>query len=209
MLHKAERAHYGKLFQLHKNDMRKSWALISEIIDKRKKKNQINYFPNLDKKEAANNFNHFFVNIGPTLAKKIPNTSVDPLSYIPVRNVDTIYLNSVNEDEIVKIIKEMKNSSPGWDAISAKVLKNTYHLFIVPLTHVCNLSILKGVFPRELKTARVIPIYKAELPTVFSNYRPVSVLTAFSKIYETLMYNRLITFIIRHKLLYKYQFGFR
>ena len=75
------------------------------------------------------------MNIGPTLAKKIPNTSVDPLCYIPERNVDTIFLNPVTENEIVKIIKQMKNSSPGWDAISAKVIKNTYQNFIVPLTH--------------------------------------------------------------------------
>ena len=77
------------------------------------------------------------------------------------------------------------------------------------MTHVCNLSILKGCFPSELKVAKVIPLYKAESPSVYTNYRPVSVLTCFSKIFEILMYNRLISFVIKHDLLYKYQFGFR
>ena len=73
----------------------------------------------------------------------------------------------------------------------------------------CNLSIIKGVFPSELKTARIIPIYKSESHDVLSNYRPVSVLTCFSKLFETLMYNRLLKFINDNKLLYKFQFGFR
>ena len=169
----------------------------------------VNHFPNTDDEVVANNFNQFFVNIGPSLAKKIPNTSIDPLGYIPRKNLDNIFLNQVSESEIIKIIKEMKNSSPGWDGISAKIIKNSYQSFIVPLTHVCNLSIIKGVFPKELKVARVIPLYKADSPSVFSNYRPVSVLTAFSKIFEILMYNRLLEFINKHKLLYKFQFGFR
>ena len=44
---------------------------------------------------------------------------------------------------------------------------------------------------------------------VFSNYRPVSVLPLYSKIFERLMYNRLLSFVNKCKLLYEYQFGFR
>ena len=72
-----------------------------------------------------------------------------------------------------------------------------------------NLSITKGIFPSELKIARVIPLFKSGDPTSFSNYRPVSVLPIFSKILERLMYRRLLSFINEHKLLYHYQFGFR
>ena len=73
----------------------------------------------------------------------------------------------------------------------------------------CNLSILYGCFPSELKLAKVVPIFKADCPSVYTNYRPVSVLSCFSKLLETLMFDRLISFIIQHDLLYKYQFGFR
>ena len=72
-----------------------------------------------------------------------------------------------------------------------------------------NLSITKGVFPDELKVARVIPLFKSGDVTSFSNYRPVSVLPLFSKILERLMYSRLLSFINKYKLLYDYQFGFR
>ena len=120
----------------------------------------------------ANNFNDFFVNVGPTLASKIPNNGVDPLSYMNTRNENSIFLEPVNATEVSKIIKEIRSASPGWDDIHAKIVKKTYLHFIQPLTYVCNLSILNGCFPTELKTAKVIPLYKADSPTVYTNYRP-------------------------------------
>ena len=54
---------------------------------------------------------------------------------------------------------------------------------------------MQGIFPKEMKIAKVIPLFKAGDPLSFSNYRPVSVLPLFSKIMERLMYNRLISFI--------------
>ena len=79
----------------------------------------------------------------------------------------------------------------------------------MPLTHIMNMSILHGVFPSELKIAKVIPLFKAGDKMVMSNYRPVSVLPLFSKILERLMYTRLLKFINENGLLYKFQFGFR
>ena len=66
-----------------------------------------------------------------------------------------------------------------------------------------------GCFSQELKVAKVIPLYKSNSHSVYTNYRPVSVLVCFSKIFEILMYNRLISFVIKYDLLYRYQFGFR
>ena len=81
--------------------------------------------------------------------------------------------------------------------------------FIVPLTHNMYMSLLRGVFPSELKIARVIPLFKSGESNKFSNYRPVSVLPLFSKVLERLMYSRLLSFINKHNILYAYQFGFR
>ena len=103
----------------------------------------------------------------------------------------------------------LKSSSAGWDSISTDIVKSCFPCFITPLTHVMNLSIAYGVFPDELKIARVIPIFKSGDSDVFSNYRPVSVLALFSKILERLMYVRLLEFINENKILYKLQFGFR
>ena len=125
------------------------------------------------------------------------------------RNCNSMVVLPVNLSEIIDIIKNLKHGSPGWDAISANVVKVTYPCFIETLAHIMNISVTQGVFPKELKLAKIIPLYKASDPMVFSNYRPVSVLPIFSKILEHLMYTRLLSFINKHKLLYSYQFGFR
>ena len=66
-----------------------------------------------------------------------------------------------------------------------------------------------GIFPDELKLAKVIPIYKSGSTMELSNYRPISVLNIFSKIFERLMYNKLIQFLDQYNVLYQNQFGFR
>ena len=72
-----------------------------------------------------------------------------------------------------------------------------------------NLSIEKGVFPDDLKIARVTPIYEGEDSRDVSNYRPISVLPCFSKILECIMYNRLYKYLIENNILYSTQFGFQ
>ena len=71
------------------------------------------------------------------------------------------------------------------------------------------MSLAQGVFSKELKIAKVIPIYKSGDCKTINNYRPVSVLPVFSKVFERIMYNRIVSFLNSFNLLYKYQFGFR
>ena len=75
--------------------------------------------------------------------------------------------------------------------------------------HLCNLSFITGIVPKELKLAKVVPVFKSGANNEFTNYRPISVLCTLSKIYERLVYNRLINFLLKNDALYKYQFGFR
>ena len=79
----------------------------------------------------------------------------------------------------------------------------------VPLTNLVNLSFEQGVFPSELKLAIITPLYKAKDPMFFNNYRPISLLSVFSKIIERLIYSRLLNFINKHKIFNKLRFGFR
>ena len=187
---------------------------MKEIINKKQQSNSssrflINNKIVTDKKVISDGFNSFFINVGPTLAKKIPSNSKSTSDFLKHGVLDSMYMTSVVEEEVINIIKGLKDSSSGWDDVSCKVLKATFDAFISPLVHVLNLSITKGVFPTEMKVARVIPIYKSGDEHVFSNYRPVSVLPVFSKVLERLMYNRLLSFINKHKVLYSFQFGFR
>ena len=99
---------------------------------------------------------------------------------------------------------------PGYDNIPMHVIKNSFHLISTPLMNIINLSFLKGIFPDKLKIAKVIPIFKAEDPCLFVNYRPISFLPNFSNFFlKKVMYNRLTEFAETYEILYYCQFGFR
>ena len=63
------------------------------------------------------------------------------------------------------------------------IIKQSIHLISEPLIRVINLSIYHGIVPDEMKIARVIPVFKSD-QSLFTNYRPVSVLPSFSKFWK-------------------------
>ena len=210
LMRRVEREYYDKELIIHKNNLRKPWEIIKEVINPKKRLTcQPGGATITDKYAIGQQFSNFYVNIGNNLSKDIPANGGDPISYISSVIPDSIFLESVDESEIVTICRNLKVSSAGWDQILPKVVKLTYHNFIVPITHVMNLYIIYGVVPTELKLAKVVPIYKSGDRGLINNYRPVSVLPCFSKIIEKLMYKRISNFIHKHDLLYEYQFGFR
>ena len=214
ILKKYERDHYENRFQSCRNNLKKSWDIIREVINKCKTKPiqhkfNVNGQITNDEMTIATRFNTFFTNIGSTLSNKIPHVTADPISYINCENIGSLYLREVSKQEMSTIIKSLKNSSSGYDGIKANLLKETFNLYITPLVHVCRLSLRQGYFPDELKIAKVVPIFKAGDPMSFNNYRPISVLPVMSKIFEKLMFNRVIDFFNSRNLLYSLQFGFR
>jgi hypothetical protein len=214
IIQKAEKDHYDYNFKLNQTNIKKSWCLIKELINKQTSRtyNQeflINGSKTSNGQTIVNSFNKYYTNIGPNLAKSAPQTNKDPLSYIKHTSKNTLFLSPVNDDEIKTIIRNLKNSSPGYDGIKGNILKLSSEYIIPVMTHMVNLSLSQGIFPNELKTAKVTPIYKANKAEEISNYRPVSVLSTFSKIFERVFYNRLEKFLACENILYKYQFGFR
>ena len=162
-----------------------------------------------DPRQIANGFNDFFADIGQNLANQISTSDIDPLTYLDTDSDQTIFLNPTDEEEVSSIIRTLKNSSPGWDSISSVVIKASFPSFLTPLTHLLNLSLNQGIVPKELKIAKVTPIFKSGDQTLFSNYRPISILPSFSKVLEKLVQSRLTSFLEASNLLHPYQFGFR
>ena len=85
------------------------------------------------------------------------------------------------ENYVTLAINSLNNSSPGWDNIPTLIAKQVIHCYIKPLVFLINQSLIEGVFPDELKLAKVIPVYKAGSSMELSNYRPISVLIFFFK----------------------------
>jgi hypothetical protein len=116
----------------------------------------------------------------------------------------------VTDEEVKTAINTLKNSSPGIDNIKASHVKQIINVICPLLRHLCNKIFETGIFPDAFKTAIVIPINKSGDHCNINDYRPISVLTTFSKIIEKLLYSRLSAFTNDHlKILYSKQFGFR
>ena len=94
------------------------------------------------------------------------------------------------------------NKSPGHDGVSFNVIKIFFGELCEPLKYLFNLSIVKGIFPGDLKIAKGTPIYKADNSSNISNCRPISVLQCFSKMLERIMYNRLQNYLKDQNILY-------
>ena len=160
-----------------------------------------------DNVTIADSFNEYFVNVGKSLAQKITSTD-DPLSYIDYNNLCISEL-VVSENCVKTVISQLNNSAPGHDGLPPSIMKQLTNEYVIPLTHLTNLSVVQGDFPSELKLAKVLPIYKSEEEHFTQNYRPISVLPYFSKIYERVIYNHLMQYINSNDILYDKQFGFR
>ena len=93
--------------------------------------------------------------------------------------------------------------------ISLKCIYPVIDTLVTTLVYITYFSLIEGIFPSELTIAHVSPLYKNNDPMLFNIYRPISLLPFFSKLFERLMYNRLIDLIEKHHLLYQFQFGFR
>ena len=214
ILRKTEKDYYKCLLETNKNNLKKTWSIIRSVINncKPSKLNESFLYNNsiiTDKNEVSNKFNDYFVNVGKTLAAQIPKSGPSFHKYLPEANKECIFLIPTDEREIRNIILNVRNSAPGYDGISLKCIYSVIDTLVTPLTYITNLSLIEGIFPSELKIAQVLPLYKNNDPMIFNNYRPISLLPFFSKLFERLMYNRLIDFIEKHHLLYQFQFGFR
>ena len=212
LLRRTERTSCDRLLIINKNNLKKTWSIIKDVINKKKKSSSsskfiINGSTVTDNITIARHFNKYFVNVASELASKIPKSKTDPTKTLKKSRFHIfgkcLQVGSLQNNFV------FKNSSPGWDNFQSNVVKDTSDLLLLQLTHLLNLSITQRVFPDELKIAKIILIFKSGDSAQIGNYRPVSVLPFFSKVFERVMYVGLFSFIKKYDLLYKYQFGFR
>ena len=213
----AKRTYYDSKLEDAKNDLRTTWKLLNEVINKRKNNLSLPSSFKSDGKtitdpmDIADRFCKYFTNIGPNLASAIPTVnSATFRSFFGSRDYPPIILNPTDTCELENICSLfLPRKAPGYDNISMRVIKHSFHLISAPVANIINLSLLQGVYPDKLKIGKVIPIYKTEDPSLFVNYRPISLLPYFSKFFEKVMYNRLVEFAATNEIFYLRQFGFR
>ena len=109
--------------------------------------------------------------------------------------------------EATKLLQDKK--TPDHNGISSNFLKKIIFNIAKPLHHILQQSFEKGIVPSQLKIAKVIPIFKNGDRCNMDNYRPVSLLSCFSKIIEKIVAIRLTSFLTENNILSEWQFGFR
>ena len=112
---------------------------------------------------------------------------------------------------VVPLFELPVRNNNGFDGLCISPTKDTgtIDLIAAPLTHICNLSFSQGVFPDKFKTAKILPIFKCDDSSLFSNYRPISILSCLSKVFEKLFYFRLSALLEKFDILSHHQYGFR
>ena len=122
----------------------------------------------------------------------------------------TFRINYTSTHEINRIIYSLKNKdSCGYNKISTSILQISAPYILSPLTHICNKILSTGTFPARLKFSEVRPLFKKGSKGELSNYRPISLLTTFSKIIERIIYKNLYNYLTVHNIFAAEQFGSR
>ena len=213
---KAEKNYLAAKFEQAKSDLRETWKIIKDVINKKPTDSLITDSFKFENKiitnpeDISNEFNDFFVTIGPNLDAKIDPPQVNFETFLSKSVKESFFIEPTSSDEIVRTIDQCKSKySSGWDNIPMAVIKSVGSHIAAPFAHICNLSFSTGIFPSDMKIAKVTPIFESDDHEEFSNYRPISLLPNFSNILKKLMFNRLTNFLNKYEILYEQQYGFR
>ena len=160
-------------------------------------------------KEISEIFNEYFINVSNNLSLGISNNNINPLSYMGERTVNSFIFSESNTAEVLKVIKNFKNKKSTLNNLPIFILKKISHIIAPLISELFNDSIKYGTFPETLKVGRVIPIHKSGPQKDISNFRPITTLSVYSKIFEKLVHTRLSKFISKYNLINDNQFGFQ
>lgn len=219
VLDKAEKDFYSKKLSECHGDPKRTWKIINNLVNNKSQNNTPHSIEFVDNNSTLTNntdivekFNEYFVNIGKNLSEKIPNSRNSFSHYMTntVSNIGSCALHLTTPDEITSIVHNLKSSeSAGFDEVSTKLLKSVIDYIADPLCKIINMCIENAIFPDKMKIAKVCPIYKSGAKNEFTNYRPISILPSFSKIFERIISNRILSYVEKYGILAKSQFGFR
>ena len=201
--------------------MKKTWDRINRLLS-RKPKSSIhptkikdlknNLEMNKDPSKISNILNKHFSSVGRKLDSRLPSSSKDFGSFLLKSKSpkSSFFFEPVISDEVrLEILSMPNNKSYGLYSCPTHLPKEVSHIISDPLASLLNMLVSLGTYPRKLKLAKIIPIFKADDVEDPNNYRPISLLLNFNRIFEKLIYVRMSSFIDKHDLLYTAQYGFR
>ena len=218
LIRASKTLHINKRLKDNAKNPKKTWDTLKELTTGTHNDHKINAITNkdgmtlTDPKLMAEEFNNFFTSAGKKISESIDPIRQTPDSYLTTTNTPppTLEFIEISQGKLINIINDMapKNSNDIY-GLSTKLIKYLKYELAPPLVHLFNLSIRQSKFPSKLKTSRTIPIFKAGDSTNCDNYRPISLLSAISKILEKFISEQLVNHLEYHKLIYEHQYGFQ
>ena len=215
---RAKREYYAKYFKKYSGDSKMQWKMVNTILNKankaRIKVKKLNFQGNeiTDSQQIANVFNDYFCNVAENLKRDNGLVSSADDQVIRTEDSDTrcqqsMKLEDSSPSEIIEIVKGLKNKSTS--DMSVIPLKQVSNVLAPVISCLVSTSLQQGIFPQKLKIAKVIPLHKGGSRAEVSNYRPISLLSCFSKIFEKIMQARLLDHLKSERILFDSQYGFR
>lgn len=153
--------------------------------------------------KIADEFNKYFIASTNIKSKPCKNTNKTRLNC-------SIFLVPLSYLEVYNIIKSLKNTnSVGYDEVRTDILKKCINTIVPVLTYLINLSFDNGIFPEVLKKSIIKPLFKKGDKGDLNNYRPITLIPVFSKIFEKAMHKRLTSFLNKFAVIKEDQNGFQ
>lgn len=187
-----------------KNKTKAAWS----IINRNKNSNKLN--PPIE--VSADCFNDFFVSVGESVSMVIDPTHdkvEDLLSKVNVTETKFTWT-EVTCDQVLKVVATFKSSNTmDYYGMSNNFINKIFIYIVIPFTECLNNCLKVGIYPTSFKISKVIPIYKKGDRLLPDSYRPISIISTFSKVMEVIMKTQLTNYFITNNLFSDRQYGFR
>ena len=201
----------------NKHDRKKTWTIINDLRGKAKANIKPSFVIDnvkiTNRRVISNEFNKYFNSIASKLNDSLPDTPLAELQipsftdFLAPSNSNTMYLEDCTPDELLTLISGFDNNKAS--DIPIRIIKKVSHIIAPTLSKYFNILMRDGIFPDTLKIGKITPIYKKGNPEDVGNYRPVSTLPIFGKLFEKVIYSRIYSFAQSQNIINPNQFGFR
>ena len=212
-------SYFKSKLQNHQGDAKKTWEILQKLLPASGKTSKVpttssqisEICGNCSVTDKCEEFNNCFCTIGKKLDNNISLQSNEPFKFVlKKRTASPFFFEPPTVNEIVELICSLNvNKAVGHDNISAFFLKIAPFVIANYLCVFVKFFFENGIFPDACKIAKIVPIHKNGNKSNPSNYRPTSILTCFSKIFEGMLYKRFVCFFDKHKILIPELYGFR
>ena len=218
LIRNAKRNYYLQKITGSQQKTKKLWEVVNEDTNLKQRKTHTNISLTEEGKqindpvEVSETFNTYFISVAANLNKEsslnVRHNAIDLLTKVNARNLNSMFLGPTTEYEISREIRNLDATKAVGDEIPVWIIKKINDSLTPILCYLFNKCFEDGIFPGKLKIAKVSPVYKKGDKTLPQNYRPISLLSTFSKLLEKLIKQRLLNFLNKCRIITKQQHGF-